>query len=155
MFIGTRGKLNAIALCCVAGLVGGLVGTATALPAYAATGLSATFSSADNGSWFLDKYVVANPTTATVNGSGSDNSWEPNRTGDQANLNTDAADPYPFHFSVADAIKLYTDAGVNPRKLTIGIPFYGRGWQGVTDGGKHGEWQPANGAAPGQVAEEA
>jgi len=35
------------------------------------------------------------------------------------------------------------------------LAFYGRGWQGVADGGKHGEWQSATGAAPGQFAEEA
>jgi len=37
----------------------------------------------------------------------------------------------------------------------MGLPFYGRGWQGVVDGGKHGEWQAAAGAAPGQFPEEA
>ncbi len=88
-------------------------------------------------------------------GSGSDNSWEPNRTGDTANLYADDQDPYATHFSTDDAISVYLDAGVDPRKLTIGIPFYGRGWQGVADGGAHGEWQSANGAAPGQFAEEA
>ncbi|MGO4633426.1 glycosyl hydrolase family 18 protein [Streptomyces sp. 2RAF24] len=88
-------------------------------------------------------------------GAGSDNSWEPNRTGHQANLYTDTQDPYGFHFSVDEAIKPYLAAGFNPRKLTLGIPFYGRGWQGVTDGGAAGEWQSATGAAPGQFAEEA
>ncbi|HEX2130480.1 MAG TPA: glycosyl hydrolase family 18 protein [Actinophytocola sp.] len=88
-------------------------------------------------------------------GSGSDNSWEPNRTGHQANWYTDADDPYDVLFSAESALDVYTDAGVNPRKLTIGIPFYGRGWQGVTDGGRHGEWQAANGAAPGQFPAEA
>jgi chitinase len=98
---------------------------------------------------------VANVQGYDFHGSGSDNSWEPNRTGHQANLFADPADPYNFHFSVEAAIKAYTDAGVNPRKLTVGLAFYGRGWQGVTDGGKHGVWQAANGAAPGQFAEEA
>jgi chitinase len=88
-------------------------------------------------------------------GSGSDNSWEPNRTGHQGNLYADADDPYSFHFSVESAVQQYLDAGVSPRKLTVGLAFYGRGWQGVADGGKHGEWQQANGAAPGQFAEEA
>jgi len=88
-------------------------------------------------------------------GAGSDNSWEPGRTGHQANLNVDTNDPYPFHFSSAGAIQIYLDAGVSSRKLTIGLPFYGRGWQGVTAGGVNGEWQTANGAAPGQFAEEA
>ncbi|MEV5750797.1 glycosyl hydrolase family 18 protein [Actinoallomurus sp. NPDC052308] len=88
-------------------------------------------------------------------GAGSDNSWEPNRTGHAGNLYTDTDDPYPFHFSVENAVNAYLDAGVNPRKLTIGLAYYGRGWQNVTDGGKHGEWQAAQGAAPGQFPEEA
>jgi chitinase len=102
------------------------------------------------------KYLdFANVQGYDFHGAGSDNSWEPNRTGHQANLNPDPADPYSFHFSVAAAIQIYLTAGVNPRKLTIGLPFYGRGWQGVADGGAHGAWQGANGAAPGQFAEEA
>ncbi|RBQ16115.1 chitinase [Spongiactinospora rosea] len=88
-------------------------------------------------------------------GSGSDNSWEPNRTGHQGNLYTDVDDPYNFHFSVENAVQPYLDAGINPRKLTIGLAYYGRGWQNVTDNGKAGEWQDAKGAAPGQFAEEA
>ncbi len=88
-------------------------------------------------------------------GSGSDNSWEPNRTGHQANLHRDTQDPYPFEFSVTKAIQTYLDAGVNPRQLTIGFPFYGRGWQGVQAGSANGEWQSATGAAPGQFQEEA
>ncbi|WP_131738479.1 glycosyl hydrolase family 18 protein [Actinomadura roseirufa] len=88
-------------------------------------------------------------------GAGSDNSWEPNRTGHAGNLYADTDDPYSFHFSVENAVKVYLDAGVNPRKLTIGLAYYGRGWQNVTDGGKQGEWQDAKGAAPGQFQEEA
>ncbi|GIG00599.1 glycosyl hydrolase family 18 protein [Catellatospora citrea] len=88
-------------------------------------------------------------------GSGSDNSWEPNRTGHQANLYRDTQDPYAFEFSVNKAIQTYLDAGVSPRRLTIGVAFYGRGWQGVAAGGVNGEWQTATGAAPGQFAEEA
>jgi hypothetical protein len=37
-------------------------------PASAANGLTATFSAADNGSWLLDKLIVANPTTAPITG---------------------------------------------------------------------------------------
>ncbi|XVV03553.1 glycosyl hydrolase family 18 protein [Actinosynnema sp. CA-248983] len=88
-------------------------------------------------------------------GAGSDNSWEPNRTGHQGNLYPDADDPYPFHFSVEDSVNAYLEAGVHPRKITVGLAFYGRGWQGVQDGGKKGEWQSATGAAPGQFQEEA
>ncbi|AWS40648.1 glycosyl hydrolase family 18 protein [Streptosporangium sp. 'caverna'] len=88
-------------------------------------------------------------------GSGSDNSWEPNRAGHQANLYADTDDPYSFHFSVENAVNTYLQAGVNPRKITIGLAYYGRGWQGVADGGKSGEWQSATGAAPGQFPDEA
>ena len=88
-------------------------------------------------------------------GAGSDNSWEPNRTGHQGNLYADSDDPYPFHFSVENAVNAYTSVGVHPRKITIGLAFYGRGWQGVQAGTKNGEWQSATGAAPGQFAEEA
>ncbi|MGW2179863.1 glycosyl hydrolase family 18 protein [Streptomyces sp. NPDC001732] len=58
-------------------------------------------------------------------------------------------------FSADTAIRAYTDAGVEPRKLTLGVPFHGRGRQNVADGGAAGEWQGAGGAAPGQFAEEA
>lgn len=106
-------------------------------------------------SQIFDSLDFANVQGYDFHGAGSDNSWEPNRTGHQANLNNDTDDPYTFHFSVDSAVQVYLNAGVNPRKLTIGFPFYGRGWQQVTDGGKHGEWQAAVGAAPGQFAEEA
>ncbi|EOD65613.1 chitinase [Amycolatopsis vancoresmycina DSM 44592] len=109
--------------------------------------------------WDLSKVFnyldVANVQGYDFHGSGSDNSWEPNRTGHQGNLYADADDPYNFHFSVESAINEYTNAGVDPRRLTLGLAFYGRGWQGVADGGKSGEWQSATGAAPGQFAEEA
>jgi chitinase len=86
-------------------------------------------------------------------GVGSDNTWEPNQTGHQANLNVDTtppADPYPFHFSGDKAITAWINAGASASQLTLGIPFYARIWKGVTDGGVHGEWQPAQGAACGQ-----
>ncbi|MET8846283.1 glycosyl hydrolase family 18 protein [Amycolatopsis sp. NPDC004625] len=109
--------------------------------------------------WDLPKVFtyldVANVQGYDFHGSGSDNSWEPNRTGHQGNLYADADDPYNFHFSAESAINAYTNAGVDPRRLTLGLAFYGRGWQGVADGGKAGEWQSATGAAPGQFAEEA
>ncbi len=88
-------------------------------------------------------------------GSGSDNSWEPNLTGHQGNLYADPKDPYTTKFSVDKAVQTYLDAGVDPRKVMLGLAFYGRGWQQVTDGGAHGAWQKANGAAPGQFPEEA
>ncbi|MDX8049083.1 glycosyl hydrolase family 18 protein [Lentzea sp. BCCO 10_0798] len=87
-------------------------------------------------------------------GSGSDNSWEPNRTGHQGNLYPDPDDPYTTKFSVESTVQAYLDAGVPSRKITLGLAFYGRGWQNVVNGGKNGEWQTAGGAAPGQFPEE-
>ncbi|MFJ8739332.1 glycosyl hydrolase family 18 protein [Embleya sp. NPDC127516] len=103
----------------------------------------------------FDYMDFANVQGYDFHGSGSDNSWEPNRTGNQGNLYVDAGDPYPTKFSVESTVQYYLDQGVDPRKLVLGLAFYGRGWQQVTDGGAHGEWQAANGAAPGQFPEEA
>ncbi|MEU7530851.1 glycosyl hydrolase family 18 protein [Saccharothrix sp. NPDC042600] len=121
------------------------------------------FTPADRGKieagWELGRVAqsmdIFNVQGYDFHGSGSDNSWEPNRTGHQGNLYPDADDPYPFHFSVEDTVNAYLEAGVHPRKITVGLAFYGRGWQGVQDGGKKGEWQSATGAAPGQFQEEA
>lgn len=33
--------------------------------------------------------------------------------------------------TIDDAVQLYLVSGVPPQKLTLGIPFYGRGWRGV------------------------
>jgi len=114
-------------------------------------------SKADGTPSVFDYLDFANVQGYDFHGAGSDNSWEPSRTGHQGNLYADAQDPYSFTFSVDRAVKAYTDQGVNPRQLTIGFAFYGRGWQGVAAGpaGTNGEWQSATGAAPGQFAEEA
>jgi len=45
-----------------------LATVAIATPAAAATGLTASFTSANNGSWFQDKYIVANDTSAAITG---------------------------------------------------------------------------------------
>ncbi|MGW6458266.1 glycosyl hydrolase family 18 protein, partial [Streptomyces sp. NPDC055078] len=105
----------------------------------------------------FDYLDFANIQGYDFHGAGSDNSWEPLRTGHQANLYRDAQDPYTFDFSIQKAVQTYLDAGVSPRKLTVGFPFYGRGWKEVAAGptGTNGEWQAANGAATGQFPEEA
>jgi len=98
----------------------------------------------------MTSFDMVNVQGYDFHGAGSDNSWEPNLTGHQSNLYTDVNDPYSFHFSCDAAIQYYLDAGVNPRQLTLGVPFYGRGWKGVTAGSVNGEWQAAAGAACGQ-----
>ncbi|GAB3855414.1 glycosyl hydrolase family 18 protein [Dactylosporangium cerinum] len=122
-------------------------------PAKIAAGWDITH--ADGTPSVFDSLDFANVQGYDFHGAGSDNSWEPNRTGHQGNLYGDAQDPYSFTFSVQNAVAAYTTAGVNPRQLTVGFAFYGRGWQGVTAGPNNGEWQAATGAAPGQFAEEA
>nr|WP_206441896.1 glycosyl hydrolase family 18 protein [Streptomyces boncukensis] len=125
--------------------------------------LLTAFTPADPGKidagWDIKKIFrdldFANVQGYDFHGSGSDNSWEPDRTGHQANLYVDEQTPYENDFSIDGAVQHYLDAGVSPRKLTIGFPFYGRGWQQVADGGADGEWQSANGAAPGQFPSEA
>ncbi|AZQ75722.1 chitinase [Streptomyces luteoverticillatus] len=102
----------------------------------------------------FDYMDFANVQGYDFHGSGSDNSWEPNRTGHQGNLYADAKDPYSTKFSVDKTVQTYLDAGVDPRKVVVGLAFYGRGWQQVADGGAHGVWQSAGGAAPGQFPEE-
>ncbi|TYB54533.1 chitinase [Nonomuraea sp. PA05] len=104
----------------------------------------------------VTKYLdIFNVQGYDFHGAGSDNSWEPNRTGHQGNLHLDTDSPYDPDFSVERAVDVYLQAGVHPRKITIGLAYYGRGWQRVADGGRYGEWQQAGGAAPGQFQEEA
>jgi GH18 family chitinase len=45
-----------------------------------------------------------------------------------------------------DAINHYLQNGFPPSKLTLGVPFYGRGWTGVPEGGNHGLYQSVTGA---------
>jgi chitinase len=45
--------------------------------------------------------------------------------------------------SVIHAVDLHLETGVPPEKITIGIPFYGRKWEGVRDSGAPGIYQEA------------
>lgn len=42
-----------------------------------------------------------------------------------------------------DAITTYLGKGFPASKITLGVPFYARGWAGVAAGGKNGLYQPA------------
>ncbi len=75
-----------------------------------------------------------------------------NVTGHNAPLYTSPDNPlgYPANtYSVDTAVQAYLDAGVPANKIVAGLPFYGRGWTGVPDGGTHGLYQTGSGAAPG------
>ncbi|QLI81024.1 chitinase [Chitinibacter fontanus] len=52
------------------------------------------------------------------------------------------------YYNIDDATTLLLNGGVNPKKLVVGIPFYGRGWTGVTNA-NNGLYQKATQAARG------
>lgn len=66
----------------------------------------------------------------------------------QSNLYRTKGDPSDPRLSTVTSIREYKRGGVPRSKLVMGIPFYGRGWTGVTDE-KHGLFQSATGPAPG------
>lgn len=56
---------------------------------------------------------------------------------------------YPANtYSVNTAVQAYRTAGVPANKLIVGVPFYGRGWTGVTNT-NNGLYRPVTGPAPG------
>jgi chitinase len=75
--------------------------------------------------------------------------WE-NTTNFNANLFTAAGDPAQGNarVSVDQAVATWLQRGTPANKLVVGVPFYGRGWQGVGSA-NNGLWQPSGGAAPG------
>ena len=80
--------------------------------------------------------------------------WDaPGPTNFHAPLYTSASDPDPLatgsgSLSIDAAVTRYLNGGVPAAKITVGLPFYGRGWTGVANN-NHGLYQPANGPAPG------
>jgi chitinase len=70
--------------------------------------------------------------------------WEPSGpTNHHANLFTNGLDPAVPRLSVAQVVGAYLAAGVPAGRIVIGLPFYGRGWGSVRDGGSHGLYQQA------------
>ena len=63
-------------------------------------------------------------------------------TGHHANLNPSAQNTSRVS-DVLNSVKLHEAAGVPLEKITIGIPFYGRRWEGVKSSENHGLYQPA------------
>ena len=58
--------------------------------------------------------------------------------------NTDIRDKYNSSY----AINAYLEGGIPADKLVLGVPFYGRAWQGVTNA-NNGLYQTGTGPAPG------
>lgn len=63
-------------------------------------------------------------------------------TGHHSNLYP-SFDPSRDKNSVAHAVDLHLENGVPPGKITIGIPFYGRKWEGVRNPGTRGIFREA------------
>ena len=51
-------------------------------------------------------------------------------------------------FTVDQAVQRWKDAGMSSNKIVVGLPFYWRGWSGVSAGLNHGLYQPATGGSP-------
>jgi chitinase len=83
----------------------------------------------------------------TVQGYDFHGAWEV-QTNHQSQLRTPAADPSPGKFSVEKAINAYRAGGAPARELVVGVPAYGRGWQGVSST-NNGLYQTSTGPAPG------
>ena len=84
---------------------------------------------------------------ATVQGYDLHGAWEP-LTNHQSNLYKSRQDPTSPRFSVNGTIKTYLRRGAPRRELVVGVPFYSRGWTGVTSSGD-GLFAASTGAAPG------
>lgn len=52
------------------------------------------------------------------------------------------------HFNVDSAVQGYLDAGVPADEIVVGVPFYGRGWKGVSDA-NNGLFQAHSGVPQG------
>jgi chitinase len=83
---------------------------------------------------------------ATVQGYDFHGTWE-SITNQQSALRRPADSPDDPDFTGDRAIKSWLARGAPGGKLVLGIPYYGRGWTGVTGGGD-GLFQPAAGPAP-------
>jgi chitinase len=73
--------------------------------------------------------------------------WE-STTNHQSNLFNTPGDPSGTGFSDDSAVKAWRSRGAPAAKVVLGSPAYGRGWQGVPNGGRNGLFQPGT-AAPG------
>ncbi|MPZ28194.1 MAG: glycosyl hydrolase [Micromonosporaceae bacterium] len=84
---------------------------------------------------------------ATVQGYDFHGAWELT-TNHQSAVREPVGAPVTPDFTLERTVESWLDRGAPRDKLVVGIPYFGRGWTGVTGGGT-GLFQPATGAAPG------
>ncbi|MBP2327611.1 chitinase [Kibdelosporangium banguiense] len=85
-------------------------------------------------------------TFATVQGYDYHGSWDP-LTNQQSAIRNSDADPTSPKFSSQVVVDAMLQRGAQRDKIVLGVPFFGRGWTGVTNQ-NHGLFQPATGPAP-------
>ncbi|MFI7067883.1 glycoside hydrolase family 18 protein [Kribbella sp. NPDC050124] len=85
-------------------------------------------------------------TFGTTQGYDYHGSWDP-ITNQQSAIDGPAGDPSTAEFSSQVTIDAYLSRGAPRGKLVMGVPFYSRGWTGVTNQ-NNGLFQPATGPAP-------
>ncbi|TCM46704.1 glycoside hydrolase family 18 protein [Kribbella sp. VKM Ac-2568] len=98
----------------------------------------------DNG--FEVKKLFRDLTFGTTQGYDYHGSWDP-ITNQQSAIDGPKGDPSTEEFSSQVTIDAYLSRGAPLDKLVMGVPFYSRGWTGVTNQ-NDGLFQPATGPAP-------
>lgn len=84
---------------------------------------------------------------ATVQGYDLHGAWDP-ISNHQGQLYSPAGDPAPQRYSADQSIQYYLSHGAPAAKLVLGIPYYGRGWAGVSST-NNGLYQTSSGPARG------
>jgi chitinase len=83
----------------------------------------------------------------TIDGYNYAGSWE-TQTNDASPLFDSKQDPlFGQGLDIDDTVNAYLEAGVPPRKYTMGLPLYGAGWTGVPNV-MHGLYQNSTGPSP-------
>ncbi|GAA5785278.1 hypothetical protein GCM10007860_00850 [Chitiniphilus shinanonensis] len=101
--------------------------------------------------WFAQKNDLQRAARSvdylTVTAYGAYGSWS-STTGHFSNLYQRTDDPAWGGWSSDQSMRVYLDAGIDSRKLLLGVPFYGAAWSGVANQAD-GLFQPFKGVALG------
>ncbi|MGH3682182.1 MAG: glycoside hydrolase family 18 protein [Natronosporangium sp.] len=95
---------------------------------------------------FEGKQVFKYLDFATVQGYDFHGAWELT-TNHQSAVREPLGAPFTPDFTLQRTVESWLDRGASRDQIVVGIPYFGRGWTGVTGGGD-GLFQPATGAAP-------